>query len=261
MIERPPSLPDSHAHLDMEEFDPDREEVLRRAREAGVAGILCPIDISSERSVAGGLRLAAENPDIRAAAGLHPHQAKLDSPALRDALRGLAAAGRIVAVGEIGLDYHYDFSSPAEQRDAFRGQLALAADARLPAIIHSRNAGRDIADAVRGERFGRGGVLHCFTEDWDFAREMIDLGFYISFSGIITFPNAGALREVVVRVPDDRILVETDAPYLAPVPHRGKRNEPAFVTATAVRVAGLRGRTPAELAEIVSRNYARAFSL
>ena len=245
----------------MDEFDPDREDVLRRAREAGVSGILCPIDISSERSVASVLRLAAENPDIRAAAGLHPHQAKLDSPPLRDALRGLAASGRIVAVGEIGLDYHYDFASPAEQRDAFRGQLALAADARLPAIVHSRKAGRDIADAVREERFDLGGVLHCFTEDWNFAREMIDRGFYISFSGIVTFPNASALREVAARIPDDRILVETDAPYLAPVPHRGKRNEPAFVTATAALLAALRDRTPADLAEAVSRNYARAFSL
>jgi TatD DNase family protein len=261
MTDRPLFLPDSHAHLDMEEFDPDREEVLRRAREAGVAGILCPIDISSARSVATVLRLAADNPDIRAAAGLHPHQAKLDSPALRDALRGLASSGRIVAVGEIGLDYHYDFSSPAEQKDAFRRQLALAGKAGLPAIIHSRNAGRDIVDAVRGERFDRGGVLHCFSEDWDFAREMIDRGFYISFSGIVTFPNASALREVAARIPDDRILLETDAPYLAPVPYRGKRNEPAFVMATAARVAALRGLAPEDLADMVSRNYTRAFSL
>jgi TatD DNase family protein len=261
MTDRPLFLPDSHAHLDMEEFDPDREEVLRRAREAGVAGILCPIDISSARSVATVLRLAADNPDIRAAAGLHPHQAKLDSPALRDALRGLASSGRIVAVGEIGLDYHYDFSSPAEQKDAFRRQLALAGEAGLPAIIHSRNAGRDIVDAVRGERFDRGGVLHCFSEDWDFAREMIDRGFYISFSGIVTFLNAARLREVVARIPDDRILLETDAPYLAPVPYRGKRNEPAFVMATAARVAALRGLAPEDLADVVSRNYARAFSL
>jgi TatD DNase family protein len=261
MTDRPLSLPDSHAHLDMPEFDPDRDDVLRRAREAGVAGILCPIDISNERSIATVLRLAAENADIRAAAGLHPHQAKLDSPALLDALHGLAAGGKIVAVGEIGLDYHYDVSSPAEQRDAFRRQLALAREAGLPAIVHSRNAGRDIAAAIRDEGFDRGGVLHCFTEDWDFAREMIDRGFYISFSGIVTFPNAGALREVAAKVPDDRLLLETDAPYLAPVPYRGKRNEPAYVMATAARVAALRGMTLEALAEMVSRNFARAFSL
>ena len=256
-----PRLPDSHAHLDMPDFDPDREEVLRRAREAGVAGILCPIDLASERSAATVLRLAAENPDIRAAAGLHPHQARLDAPALADALRELAAAGRIVAVGEIGLDYHYDFSSPEEQRAAFRRQLALAAEAGLPAIVHSRDAGRDIAAAVREERFDRGGVLHCFSEDWAFAREMMDRGFYISFSGIVTFPNAAALRDVAARIPDDRLLVETDAPYLAPVPYRGKRNEPAFVAATAARLAALRGQGLDRLAEIVSANFARAFSL
>jgi len=253
------SLPDSHAHLDMEEFEADREAVLERARAAGVDEILCPIDITNGKSQATILRLAAEDGRIRAAAGLHPHQARLDSPALLDAVRQLALDGRIVAVGEIGLDYHYDFSSPQEQRDAFRRQLALAADVGLPAIIHSRNAGGDIAAAVREEGFTRGGVLHCFTEDWDFARTMLDAGFYISFSGIITFPNAGALRDVAAKVPADRLLLETDAPYLAPVPYRGRRNEPAFVIATAERVATVRGMDVAGLAETVARNYRAAF--
>jgi TatD DNase family protein len=255
------ALPDSHAHLDMPDFDADRDEVLARARAAGVADILCPIDLSEERSVAGVLALAAADPRIRAAAGIHPHQARLDAPAHADALRRLAAEKRIVAVGEIGLDYHYDFSSPDEQRAAFRRQLALAREAGLPAIIHSRAAGRDIAAAIREEGFDRGGVLHCFTEDGDFAREMLDRGFFISFSGIVTFPNAGVLREVAAMVPDDRILVETDAPYLAPIPYRGKRNEPAFVLATAARVADIRRTTLEALAAAVTRNFARAFSL
>ncbi len=253
------SLPDSHAHLDMDEFDADRPAVLERARAAGVDEILCPIDITDEKSAATILRLVAEDGRIRAAAGLHPHQARLDAPALLDAVRALAAEGRIVAIGEIGLDYHYDFSSPEEQRDAFRRQLSLAAEVGLPAIIHSRNAGPDIASLVREERFTRGGVLHCFTEDWDFARAMLDEGFYISFSGIVTFPNAAGLREVAGRVPADRLLLETDAPYLAPVPHRGRRNEPAFVIATAERVAEIRGVGLAALAETVARNYRAAF--
>ena len=245
----------------MPDFDPDRDEVLRRAWDAGVTDILCPIDLTEPRSVAGVLALAAADPRIRAAAGVHPHQAKLETPAHADALRRLAAEGRIVAVGEIGLDYHYDFSSPAEQLETFRRQLVLAREARLPVIIHSRNAGHDIAAAVREEGFDRGGVLHCFTEDWGFAREMLDRGFFISFSGIVTFPNAAGLREVAAKVPDDRILVETDAPYLAPVPFRGKRNEPAYVLATAARVAEVRGMAPEELAASVTRNFARAFSL
>lgn len=258
-MEAPFSLPDSHAHLDMDEFDADRPAVLERARAAGVDEILCPIDITNEKSAATALRLAAEDGRIRTAAGLHPHQARLETPAFLDAIRALAADGRIVAIGEIGLDYHYDFSSPREQRDAFRRQLALAAEVGLPAIIHSRNAGADIAAAVREEKFTRGGVLHCFTEDWDFARAMLDAGFYISFSGIVTFPNAAGLRDVAGKVPADRILLETDAPYLAPVPHRGRRNEPAFVLATAARVAEVRGVGLAELAGTVARNYREAF--
>jgi TatD DNase family protein len=258
-MDRTFSLPDSHAHLDMDEFDEDRPAVLERARAAGVDEILCPIDITNAKSATTALRLAAEDVRIRAAAGLHPHQARLDAPALLDAIRALAADGRIVAVGEIGLDYHYDFSSPREQRDAFRRQLALAGEIGLPAIIHSRNAGADIAAAVREEKFTRGGVLHCFTEDWDFARTMIDAGFYISFSGIVTFPNAGSLRKVAGKVPADRLLLETDAPYLAPVPYRGRRNEPAFVVATAERVAEVRGVGLAELAATVAQNYRTAF--
>jgi TatD DNase family protein len=245
----------------MEEFDPDRADVLRRAFEAGIRFLLCPIDVSSERSLGITLNLAAEGMSIRAAAGLHPHQAKLLSPALLALLEKLAAEGKIRAIGEIGLDFHYDFSSPDEQRAAFREQLALAQRLALPAIIHSRNAGGEIVQAVREAGYTNGGILHCFTEDWDFARAMLDAGFTISFSGIVTFPNAGNLREIAKKVPADRLLVETDAPYLAPIPHRGRRNEPAYIVETAALVAGLRNMTLDEFADTITRNFQTLFKI
>jgi len=255
-----PALVDSHAHLDMEDFDPDRKAVVERAFAAGVQSILCPIDISSERSLRMTLNLRAEHETILAAAGLHPHQAKLFSPNLFAAIKNLADENKICAIGEIGLDFHYDFSSPVEQRPAFRAQLALAQELGLPVIIHSRKAGPEIVRAVREERFSKGGVLHCFTEDWDVARTMIEAGFDISFSGIVTFPQAQSLREVARRVPLDRILVETDAPYLAPIPFRGQRNEPAHVLETAKIVAGLKNVSLNEFAGAVSKNYGALFN-
>jgi len=253
------TLVDSHAHLDMEEFDHDREDVLRRAREAGLGTILCPIEISSKRSLAVTLELAAQEPAIRAAAGLHPHQAKRLSSELLSAVERLAGEKKIRAVGEIGLDFQYDFATPDEQRKAFREQLALAQAVDLPVIVHSRNAGPEIIGAVREERYARGGVLHCFTEDWECAEAVLDAGFFISFSGIVTFPKAENLRRIAARIPPDRLLVETDAPYLAPVPYRGKRNEPAFIVATAALLAGLINMPLDRFAETVSRNFATLF--
>jgi TatD DNase family protein len=254
-------LVDSHAHLDAPEFDPDRADVGRRAGEAGIVAILCPADLTrpeSLRTIAG---LAGSAPAVLAAAGVHPHQAKDISPSHLSELRKLAAAGAIRAVGEIGLDYHYDFSPAEAQRRALRDQLALAGETGLPVVLHSRLSGPDIVAAVDGERFGRGGVLHCFTEDWATARAMLDRGFHISFSGILTFPKAGNLREVAAKVPLDRLLVETDAPYLAPVPYRssGRRNEPAWVVETARVLAGLKGLPPDDLAEATTGNFAALF--
>jgi len=248
-------LPDSHCHLDMEDFAADREDILTRARTAGVSAFLCPAEISDPRGLRITLDLAERHPDVTAAAGLHPHQAKLLSEARLTAIRTLAAEKKISAVGEIGLDFHYDFASPAEQREAFRSQIALARDLGLPAIVHSRLAGREIREAVDAERFETGGVLHCYTEDWEIAKDMIDRGFLISFSGIVTFPKAADLREVAIRVPLDRLLIETDAPYLAPIPHRGKRNEPAFILETARLLASLRGISFETLAAAVTANY------
>lgn len=254
------TLPDSHCHLDMEEFAADRDAVLDRARAAGVSAFLCPADISNALGLQTTLGLAARHPDITAAAGLHPHQARLKTPALFETIRALAGENKIAAVGEIGLDYHYDFSRPDEQRTAFREQIALAAELRLPAVIHSRLAGPDIRAAVDAERFQGGGILHCYTESGEIAASMIDRGFLISFSGILTFPNAADLREVARTLPLDRILVETDAPYLAPVPRRGKRNEPAFVLETARLLADLRGLPLEDLAVALTANYRTLFS-
>ena len=258
----PPSrLVDSHAHLDMPEFDPDRADTVRRAFAAGVVAILCPADLTREASLPAIAALSAEFPTVLAEAGVHAHQAKDLSASHLDALKDLAARRAIRAVGEIGLDYHYDFSPAAAQHEALRRQLDLAASAGLPVILHSRLSGEDIIAAVDAERFGAGGILHCFTESWEIARAMLDRGFYVSFSGILTFPKAGDLREVAARVPLDRLLVETDSPYLAPVPYRGagRRNEPAYVVETARVLAAVRGQAFEGLAEATTANFARLF--
>jgi TatD DNase family protein len=254
-------LVDSHAHLDRAEFDPDRSDVVRRAFTAGVAAILCPADLTRPESLPTIIRLAAEFPGILAAAGVHAHQAKDFVPNHLSELRKLAASGVLRAVGEIGLDYHYDFSPPGAQREVLRAQLAFAAEAGLPVILHSRLSGPDIIAAVDTETFDRGGILHCFTEDWATARAMIDRGFLIAFSGILTFPKAGELREVAAKVPLDRLLVETDSPYLAPAPYRGsgRRNEPSYVVETARVLAGLKGLALEELAEATTRNFTGMF--
>lgn len=254
-------LVDSHAHLDMPEFDADRAQTVRRAFAAGIVAILCPADLTREASLPAIAGLSAEFPTVLAAAGVHAHQARDLAPGHLDGLRDLAARGAIRAVGEIGLDYHYDFSPPEAQREAFRLQLAVAAEARLPVIIHSRLAGKDIIAAVDGQGFRGGGILHCFTEDWEIASALLDRGFDVSFSGILTFPKAGDLRAVAAKVPLDRLLVETDSPYLAPVPYRGagRRNEPAYVVETAGVLAAVRGLPLEALAEATTANFARLF--
>ena len=256
-----PRLVDSHAHLDMAEFDADRAEVVRRALAAGVVAILCPADLTRAASFPAIAGLAVEFPTVLAAAGVHPHQAGEFNPGHIRELGELAARGAIRAVGEIGLDTHYDFSPVVLQQEALRAQLSFAAEAGLPVILHSRLAGPDIIAAVDGERFGHGGILHCFTEDWATARAMVERGFHVSFSGILTFPKAHELREVAGKVPLDRLLVETDSPYLAPVPYRGsgRRNEPAFVVETAQVLAGIRGLSLEDLAGATTRNFAGLF--
>jgi TatD DNase family protein len=245
----------------MPDFDADREETVRRALQAGIVAILCPADLSQARSVETVLALKNAFPEVMAAAGVHPHQARELDDSHLGRLADLAGRGAIRAVGEIGLDYHYNLSPPEQQREALRKQLALGGKLGLPALLHSRLSGPDIVAAVDAERFASGGVLHCFTEDWATARAMLDRGFFISFSGILTFPRAEEVREAARRAPLDRILVETDSPYLAPVPYRGrvKRNEPAFVVETARALAGLRKASFPELAEATTSNFLRLF--
>jgi TatD DNase family protein len=260
---KPVELADSHAHLDMEEFDRDRDEVIRRAWENGVRAILCPAEMTNSTSPAAVLDLAARYSWIKAAAGIHPHQAKEFAPSFMDQVKELGRAKKIKAVGEIGLDYHYDFSPPEKQREVFRAQLGLAQELTLPVIIHSRNSGKDVIAAVEEETFTRGGVLHCFTEDRETAARMMDRGFLISFSGILTYASAQNLREIAKKIPSEKLLVETDSPYLVPGSRRAKnkRNEPAFVLETVEVLASLRNVRPEEIARTSLENFRRLFSV
>jgi TatD DNase family protein len=255
---------DSHAHIDGEEFDADRGEVVARAREAGVRAILNvgtgdPHGGNFERAVA----VAEKFEGVYAAVGVHPHDAKLYDEAAERLLLEFVRSKRVVAVGEIGLDYHYDNSPRKVQREVFARQLRLARAEGLPVIIHSREADEETLEILRAEYSGaaRGGVMHCFGGGPALAQGALDLGFYISFAGNVTFKKAEALREVARTVPLERLLVETDCPYLAPVPHRGRRNEPAYVAATARFLAELRGVGHEELGRATSENFSRLFGV
>jgi TatD DNase family protein len=250
---------DSHCHIDMPQFDADRDAVVARAREAGLVEMLVVGGVDEEDGHRRALRVA-ESYRLPAAAGLHPHEARLGSEAVYDELRGLAREGRIVAVGEIGLDFHYDHSPRAAQREAFRRQIRLAREVGLPVVVHTRDADTETVDILEGEGAAEaGGVIHCFTGGLELARRGLGLGFLISFSGVVAFPRAEVIQQVAREVPDDRLLIETDAPYLAPPPHRGKRNEPAFVVEVARKVAELRGSTPEALGGLARGNYSRLF--
>jgi TatD DNase family protein len=256
---------DSHAHIDGEEFDADRDEVVERARAAGVRAILNvgtgdPRSGSLERAVA----FAEKYEGVYAAAGVHPHDARLyDEEAERRLPLVLRGSGRIVALGEIGLDYHYDNSPREVQREVFGRQLRLAKAEGLPVIIHSREADDETVEILRAEmaRAPRGGIMHCFGGSVRMAEAVLELGFMISFAGNVTFKKADELREVARVVPLERLLVETDCPYLAPVPFRGRRNEPAHVVETARFLAELRGVGHGEFGRITSENFARFFRL
>ncbi len=245
-----PDVIDTHCHLDFPQFDPDRNAVLQRAAEAGVVNIVNPgTDIDSSRRA---VRLAEQSPQVYAAAGIHPHDAaSLDSGTLAE-LRQLAAHPRVVAIGEIGLDYYRDLSPRAQQRRAFEQQLALAQDTDLPVIVHQREAADDVMAILRdwADDNHPGCVLHAFSGDRAMADEAISLGFWLGIGGPLTFKNARRLPEMIPHLPVDRLLIETDAPYLAPHPHRGKRNEPAFVFLVLQRLA--------ELLELPVRTVAQA---
>jgi TatD DNase family protein len=256
---------DSHAHIDGPEYDADRLEVIARARAAGVIGILTvgtgdPHGDNFERAV----ELAEQHADVFASLGVHPHDARLfDDEAEQKILSLIKQSRKIVAWGEIGLDYHYDNSPREVQREVFRRQLRLARSVNLPVIIHSREADEDTINILREEITGytRGGVLHCFGGGLEMAESALGLGFMISFAGVLTFKNAQALRDIALRVPLDRLLIETDCPYLTPVPFRGKRNEPAHVLEVARCLADLHGKPVAEIGKVTCGNFSALFNV
>jgi TatD DNase family protein len=249
-------LVDSHCHLDFPDFVPEREAVIGRAREAGVGTMLT---ISTRLDAFPAVRAIAEaHDDIWCSVGAHPHEAADHADATAAELGMLAAHPRVIGIGETGLDFHYEHSPREVQERVFRAHIAASHQSGLPLIVHAREADGEIARILRETR-PPAGVLHCFSSGRGLAEAALDLGFYISISGIVTFRNAEDLRGIVRDVPLERLLVETDAPYLAPVPHRGKRNEPAFVAATAAAVASLKGIEPDELAAATTENFFRLF--
>ena len=253
------ALIDSHCHIDLAQFDADRDEVVARAREAGVERMILGGGVDEQAGHRRALRVA-ESLGFPVSAGVHPHEARLASDSTWDELRGLAREKRIVAIGEIGLDYHYDHSPRDVQREVFRRQVRLARDVGLPVIVHTREADPETAALLEEEGAAEvGGVIHCFTGGHDLADRALALGFLISFSGIVAFPRAEVIQEVARKVPADRLLVETDAPFLAPPPHRGKRNEPAFVVEVARRVASLRAEPVDALGRAAKSNFERLF--
>ncbi len=254
-------LIDSHCHLNYAGLAERQDEVLANARARGVTGFL---NISTRRNEWDDVLSAAErNADVWATAGVHPHEADAHPDLGAAALVEAASHSRVIAIGECGLDYHYDNSERGAQRERFQAHIDAARQSGLPLVVHTRDAEDDTAEilgsAVR-ESGGVTGVLHCFTGTADLARKALDLGFYISLSGIVTFKNARDLQDTVKWLPHDRMLVETDSPFLAPVPHRGQTCEPAFVADTAEFVAGLRNEAPEALAEATTANFFRLFN-
>lgn len=255
------SLVDSHAHLSMKDFNEDRDAVIQTAFKEGIKAILCPIEITDSHSLHTTIKLIDKYKNIAAAGGTHPHNAKNFNPMYIDKIIELAKQKKIHAIGEIGLDFHYNFSPVKDQKEVLRQQLHTAQKLNLPVIIHSRNARKSIIQAVKEEHFTAGGVLHCFTENWEFANQMMDQNFLISFSGILTFPKAHPLREVAKKIPLERLLVETDSPYLVPIPYRGriKRNEPIYVKAVAECLSVLKNISLKELEESTTQNFESLF--
>ncbi len=252
---------DTHCHLDDRRLAPELDDVVARAVAAGVermATIGCARDVEGLQSA---LRVVDAHPDrVTCAIGVHAHDASALDDVLHDALAAVVADPRVKLVGEIGLDYHYDNSPRDVQKEAFRRQIAIARSVRKPIVVHTREAREDTLTILREENARDvGGILHCFSEDPAFAKAALDLGFVASFSGIATFKTAPDVREAARVQPLDALLLETDAPYLAPVPFRGKRNEPAYVLHTAREIAALRGIALEELAEAAFQNSVRLF--
>lgn len=254
---------DSHCHIAGEEFAPDLDAVVLRARAAGVSAALCIVAAGDHAEAARASRVRTAWPEVRFATGIHPHQAGDAASHIEEAMalvRQAAVAQSACAIGEIGLDYHYDFAPRPAQHQIFRRQVAVARELRLPVVIHTREAAADTFEILQSE--GRGdlrGVFHCFSGDEAMARAALDIGFHVSFAGMVTFPRAAGIREAARRVPADRLLAETDSPYLAPVPHRGRRNEPALVVRVVEALAEIRGESTAVVAAQIDANFDALF--
>lgn len=257
------SFVDSHAHLDDSAFDADRDAVIDRARAAGVKYLLAVSGGGGPDDLASALPIAEKHDWIFATGGIHPHEAKRAEERHFEQLRVAAQHAKVIALGELGLDYHYDHSPREVQKQVLIRQLEIASEFKLPIIVHCREAWEDLTAIVEShwKPSGLGGILHCFSGSREDAVRFLDWGFLISFAGPITFKNAEDLRAIASELPLDGLLTETDCPYLAPVPHRGKRNEPAFVRETTQALAVLRNMSEEELGEHVIRNFTRRFHL
>jgi len=255
-------LIDSHAHIQGKEYAGEVAAVISRARESGVEKIIAVGGAGDMSSNTEAVALAESLPDVYATVGMHPHDAKdVGEDELRK-IRELTSRSKVIAVGETGLDYYYNHSPHDVQRRAFSQFIHMACETGLPIVVHERDAAQAVAELLRGEGSGKlRGVIHCFTGNYAAACVYLDLGFYLSFTGIITFKNAEPLREVVRKVPLERMFVETDSPYLTPVPHRGKRNEPAFVRLVAETVARVKGISLEDVAERTSQNVQNLFAI
>ncbi len=260
---------DSHAHLDGKQFDSDREQVIARAREAGLTAMVAIGNGDGPPELDAGVRLAEQYPFLYATIGIHPHEARLASDHAYGEMERLAKNPKVIAWGEIGLDYYYDHSPRDVQQQVFIRQMELAGAAKLPIVIHCRpsdnseNAWDDCLRLIQ-EKWapkGIGGVLHCFTGNWPQAKRALDMGFIISFAGNVTFPKAQQIRDAALEVPLDRMFIETDCPYLAPIPYRGKRNEPAYVKETARKIGELRGLSMEDVGEHTARNFYNFFKI
>jgi TatD DNase family protein len=259
---------DSHAHLEGSQFDGDREQVIARARDAGLQSILAIGNGDSAESLGCAVRLSEQYDFIYATTGIHPHESELATDVLFEEMERLARQPKVLAWGEIGLDYFYDHSPRDIQQRIFLKQVELAKSAKLPIIIHCRpsqdseNAWDDCLQLLEQnwKPTGLGGILHCFTGLWPHAKRALDIGFMISFAGNITFPKAQPIRDAAKQVPLDRMFIETDCPFLAPIPHRGKRNEPAFVVETAKQIGSLRSISAEDVGEQTTTNFNHFFS-
>lgn len=255
-------LVDSHCHLDcidLTDFDNSFDQLIQHTHESGVEHMLCvSINLKKYPDM---LEKVRAYPNISVSAGLHPMADESDAFSIED-LSGLAQDEKVVAIGETGLDYYYHKDNPRWQQDRFRAHIQVANQVDKPIIVHTRDAGEDTLKILREENAGScGGVIHCFTETQDFADEAMAMGLMISISGIVTFRNADALREIAKTIPDDRLLIETDSPYLAPIPHRGKQNQPAYVQHVAETLAEIRNTSVEAIAEISRDNFYRLFDV